>query len=87
MRGGGDPALTSEDLWRLAADVRRAGVRRVREGLLLDDGAFDRERWHPSWGAVSARAYHAPISALTVNYGALGGDADPGRRARRRPCA
>ena len=78
VRGGGDPALTSEDIWRLAADVRRAGVVRVRGGLLLDDGAFDRERWHPSWGAVSARAYHAPISALTVNYGALGVTLIPG---------
>jgi len=78
LRGGGDPALTSEDVWRLAADVRRAGVVRVREGLLLDDGAFDRERWHPSWGAVSARAYHAPISALTVNYGAVGVTLIPG---------
>jgi D-alanyl-D-alanine carboxypeptidase/D-alanyl-D-alanine-endopeptidase (penicillin-binding protein 4) len=78
LRGGGDPALTSEDLWRLAADVRRAGELRVSEGLLLDDGAFDRERWHPSWGAVSARAYHAPISALTVNYGALGVTLIPG---------
>jgi len=78
LRGGGDPALTSEDVWRLAADVRRAGVERVRDGLLLDDGAFDRERWHPSWGAVSARAYHAPISALTVNYGALGVTLIPG---------
>jgi D-alanyl-D-alanine carboxypeptidase/D-alanyl-D-alanine-endopeptidase (penicillin-binding protein 4) len=78
VRGGGDPALTSEDVWRLAADVRRAGVLRVREGLLLDDGAFDRERWHPSWGAVSARAYHAPVSALTVNYGALGVTLIPG---------
>ncbi len=81
LRGGGDPALTSEDIWRLAADVRRAGVVRASEGLLLDDGAFDRERWHPSWGAVSARAYHAPISALTVNYGALGVTLIPGSRS------
>src|SRR5262245_22366829 len=81
VRGGGDPSLTSEDLWRLAADVRRAGVLRARQGLLLDDGAFDRERWHPSWGAVSARAYHAPISALTVNYGAIGVTVIPGGRA------
>ena len=78
VRGGGDPALTSEDLWRLAADAARAGVRRVRGGLVLDDAAFDAERWNPSWGAVSARAYHAPIGALTVNYGALGVTLIPG---------
>jgi D-alanyl-D-alanine carboxypeptidase/D-alanyl-D-alanine-endopeptidase (penicillin-binding protein 4) len=78
VRGGGDPALTSEDFWRLAADLGRLGVRRVRGDLVLDDSAFDGERWHPSWGAVSARAYHAPIGALTVNYGAFAVTLEPG---------
>jgi D-alanyl-D-alanine carboxypeptidase/D-alanyl-D-alanine-endopeptidase (penicillin-binding protein 4) len=71
VRGGGDPALTSEDLWRLAADLRRRGLRRVREGIVLDASRFDDQRWHPNWGKVSARAYHAPVAALTVNYGAF----------------
>ncbi|MFN8644703.1 MAG: D-alanyl-D-alanine carboxypeptidase/D-alanyl-D-alanine-endopeptidase [Candidatus Binatia bacterium] len=71
VRGGGDPALTSEQLWRLAADLQRRGLRRVREGLLLDDSYFDGERWNPAWGAQSARAFHAPVAALTVNYGAF----------------
>ena len=78
IRGGGDPALTSEDVWRLAADLRRIGLRRVKEGLLLDDSAFDGQRWHPSWGPVSARAYHAPVGALAVNYGAYSVTATPG---------
>jgi len=78
IRGGGDPALTSEDVWRLAADLRRIGLRRVKEGLLLDDSAFDAQRWHPSWGPVSARAYHAPVGALAVNYGAYSVTATPG---------
>jgi D-alanyl-D-alanine carboxypeptidase/D-alanyl-D-alanine-endopeptidase (penicillin-binding protein 4) len=68
---GGDPALTSEEVWRLAAQLRRVGVLRIRSGLRLDDSAFDGERWHPSWGRVSARAYHAPVGALSVNYGAF----------------
>ena len=71
VRGGGDPALTSEQVWRLAADLRRLGLRRVRKGLRVDDSAFDGERWHPRWGRVSARAYHAPVGALSVNYGAF----------------
>ncbi len=77
VRGGGDPALTSEDWWRLAADLRRAGLRRVRGDLLLDDAAFDRERWHPAWGPVGARAYHAPVGALAANYGAFAVEVRP----------
>ena len=69
--GGGDPGLTSEDFWRLAADLRRAGLRRVRGDLLFDDSLFDGESWHASWLPVTSRAYHAPVSALTANYGAF----------------
>lgn len=71
VRGGGDPALTSEELWRLAGDLRRLGLRRVRGDLLLDDTYFDAQRWHPAWGDASARAYHAPIAALSANYGSF----------------
>jgi D-alanyl-D-alanine carboxypeptidase/D-alanyl-D-alanine-endopeptidase (penicillin-binding protein 4) len=78
VRGGGDPALTSEDLWRLAADLRRAGLRSVRRGVVLDDSLFDSERWNPAWGPVSARAYYAPVGALTVNYGAYAVIVGPG---------
>jgi D-alanyl-D-alanine carboxypeptidase/D-alanyl-D-alanine-endopeptidase (penicillin-binding protein 4) len=78
VRGGGDPALTSEDLWRLAADLRRSGLRRVEGGLVLDDTRFDAVRWHPTWGADSPRAYAAPISALAVNYGAYAVIVTPG---------
>lgn len=77
VRGGGDPALTSEELWRLAADLQRRGLRRVRGGLLLDDSYFDGERWNPAWGSPSARAYHAPVAALTANYGAFSVEVAP----------
>jgi len=71
VRGGGDPSLTSEQWWRLAADLRIRGIRRVRGDLVLDDTLFDAERWHPSWGEVTSRAYHAPVGALSANYGAF----------------
>ena len=78
VRGGGDPVLTSEQMWRLAANLYAQGLRRVRADLVLDDSAFDDVRWHPSWGAVSARAYHAPVSALSANYGAFEIWVEPG---------
>jgi D-alanyl-D-alanine carboxypeptidase/D-alanyl-D-alanine-endopeptidase (penicillin-binding protein 4) len=68
---GGDPALTSEQWWRLAADLRALGLREVRGDLVLDDGLFDEQRWHPSWSPVTARAYHAPVSPLAANFGAF----------------
>jgi len=71
VRGGGDPSLTSEQLWRLAADLHRRGLRRVRGDLLLDDTYFDEQYYHPLWGGVSSRAFHAGVSAFAANYGAF----------------
>ncbi|MGH7785590.1 MAG: D-alanyl-D-alanine carboxypeptidase/D-alanyl-D-alanine endopeptidase [Candidatus Binatia bacterium] len=80
VQAGGDPALTSEEWWRLAADLRRLGLRRVRDGVILDDSYFDAQRWNPSWGGGSARAFHAPVAALTANYGSFAVQVDPARR-------
>jgi D-alanyl-D-alanine carboxypeptidase/D-alanyl-D-alanine-endopeptidase (penicillin-binding protein 4) len=63
------------------ADLRRAGLRRVRDAIILETSLFDDERWHPSWGRVSARAYNAPVGALTVNYGAFAARVRPGARS------
>lgn len=71
VEGGGDPALGSEDWWRLAADLRREGLRHVAGNVRIDDSLFAGPSWHPSWGALSARAYHAPVGALSANYGAF----------------
>ena len=77
---GGDPALTSEQWWRLAADLRTEGLREVRGDLVLDDGLFDEQRWHPSWGPPTARAYHAPVSPIAANFGAYRVRIAPGAR-------
>jgi D-alanyl-D-alanine carboxypeptidase/D-alanyl-D-alanine-endopeptidase (penicillin-binding protein 4) len=80
VRGGGDPALTSEQVWSLVSELRRLGLSRVDGDLVLDDSTFDRERWHPSWGPVSARAYHAPVSGLSVNFGSFATTVTAGAR-------
>jgi D-alanyl-D-alanine carboxypeptidase/D-alanyl-D-alanine-endopeptidase (penicillin-binding protein 4) len=80
LQGGGDPSLTSESWWRLAADLRLLGLRKVRSGIVYDDAAFDSVRWHPSWGRVSSRAYYAPVGALTANYGAFTVETRPGAK-------
>jgi D-alanyl-D-alanine carboxypeptidase/D-alanyl-D-alanine-endopeptidase (penicillin-binding protein 4) len=78
LRGGGDPALATEDWWRLAGAVRAAGLRRVAGDLVVDDSLFDAERWHPLWGAVSSRGYYGPVGALNANFGAFAVEAAPG---------
>jgi D-alanyl-D-alanine carboxypeptidase/D-alanyl-D-alanine-endopeptidase (penicillin-binding protein 4) len=78
---GGDPALTSEQWWRLAADLRALGLREVRGDLVLDDSLFDAVRWHTSWEPITARAYHAPIGALAANFGAFRVRVGPGAAA------
>ncbi len=86
VKAGGDPAMTSEQWWRLAAHLRTQGLREITGDVVLDASAFDTERWHPSWQPVTARAYHAPLSALTANYGAfrvhVAPAAKPGQPAR-----
>ena len=81
LRGGGDPVLNSEDWLRLAVELRRRGVRSIQGDLVLDDTGFDSQRWHPNWGATGSRAYHAPIGAITANYGAFEVTVSPGLAA------
>ncbi len=76
--GGGDPVMNSEDWWRLAADLYRGGLRRIEGDILVDDSVFDTQYWHPAWSGISARAYHAPVSGLTANYGAFFIAVEPG---------
>lgn len=80
LRGGGDPAITSEDWWRLAAELRDAGLRRVTGDLVVDDSVFDSVRWHASVEGVSSRAYHAPVGALNANYGSFAVTVGPGAK-------
>ncbi len=78
VSGGGDPSLTSEQVWRLTADLARRGLRRVSGDLILDASVFDDQGWNPEWGTPSARAYHAPVAGLAANYGAFTVEAAPG---------
>ena len=72
--GGGDPALNSEDWWRLAADLRatqwlRSGWRGI---VVVDPSCISiPSTGTRTWGQPSSRAYHAPVAGLSANYGAF----------------
>lgn len=94
LEGGGDPALATEDLWRLVQRLYQAGVREVEGRLLVSQWRFGpvecittdrceaRER--------SANAYSALLSSAGVNYGSwcvsVAPGETPGQPARVTGC-
>ncbi len=69
LRGRGDPTLTTADLWDLAAELRRRGVRSVRGDVVVDGSYFDRETEPPAFDQQPGeRAYfRAPVGGVNVN--------------------
>ncbi|CAM3601762.1 D-alanyl-D-alanine carboxypeptidase/D-alanyl-D-alanine-endopeptidase [Halomonas lysinitropha] len=73
LDGGGDPMLTSEDLWRLTQRLHQAGVRRVEGRLMVSQWRYgpvecittDRCQAH----SRVANAYSALLSSAGVNHG------------------
>lgn len=71
LRGGGDPLLTAEDVWRILRALRGRGIRRISGDLVIDNtrfqvadtdsGAFDGQQY---------RAYNALPDAMLVNFSA-----------------
>ncbi|MEQ6888385.1 D-alanyl-D-alanine carboxypeptidase/D-alanyl-D-alanine-endopeptidase [Halomonas sp. CS7] len=92
--GGGDPALTSEDLWRLVQRLHQAGVRRVDGRLVISQWRYgpveclttDRCQAH----SRVANAYSALLSSAGVNFGswcvAVAPAASAGEPARINSC-
>jgi len=69
LRGGGDPALVTEDLWALAVDLRARGITRVTGGIVVDASQFDRDELPPGFDQkAELAAYRAPSGAASVNF-------------------
>lgn len=85
LRGKGDPTLTSERLWELAAELWHQGLREVKGDLVLDDSYFDHVTEGPGWEQEKTdRAYLAPISALAANWGSFAIYISPGEQVGQR---
>lgn len=81
--GAGDPSLVSEQLWKLAEELRLLGLREVRGSIGVDASYFDGVRWHPDWERGSRRAYQAPVAAFAANYSSFRIEVAPGPEAGR----
>lgn len=67
--GGGDPLLTTENMFGLVNQLAMHGLRSVRGDLYVDASFFDGVGEGPGWEQEHAdHAYAAPVGALSVNF-------------------
>ncbi len=79
IRGGGDPKLTPEQVWLIARQIRRMGIKEVTGDLVVDDTFFDQLSYAPAWNKNrTQRAYDARLGALSVNFNTVGVHVYPG---------
>lgn len=83
LEGAGDPSLDDDSLWALAAQVRGAGISRVRGALIVDPAPFGLVPCGTEDRCAalhrSDSAYNAPISAVGVDFGSWCVDVHPTR--------
>ncbi|MFY0991744.1 D-alanyl-D-alanine carboxypeptidase/D-alanyl-D-alanine endopeptidase [Halomonas sp. C05BenzN] len=85
LDGGGDPALSTEDLWRLTQRLHQRGVREVDGRLVISQWRFGpvecitTDRCEAQ--ARVANAYSALLSSAGVNYGSWCVSVAPGAAA------
>ncbi|MFT3774864.1 MAG: D-alanyl-D-alanine carboxypeptidase/D-alanyl-D-alanine-endopeptidase [Minicystis sp.] len=68
LRGDGDPSLRTADLWTMAAELRAAGVRRVR-AIVVDQSFFDDQYVPPAFEQQPNEwaAFRAPVAPVSLN--------------------
>ncbi len=82
IKGDGDPFITNEKLWQLAADLKHMGIKNFAGDLVIDNSLFDKENRDDSRvdsAASSSNAYDAPLSCFGVNFNTLPIAFAPGR--------
>lgn len=73
IKGGGDPKLTSEQLWYIASQIKGQGIHEITGDLIIDTQFFDSYARAPAWGnQTTSVSYDANLCALSVNFNVVG---------------
>ena len=67
VKGGGDPAFTSESLWNLVNVFLRSGIREVEGNILVDETLYQPDRFL----SRTDRSYEAPANAASFNWNSV----------------
>ncbi|MGH9866653.1 MAG: D-alanyl-D-alanine carboxypeptidase/D-alanyl-D-alanine endopeptidase [Candidatus Polarisedimenticolia bacterium] len=80
IKGYGSPALSGEQWWLMAREMKARGIDRVEGDLVGDDSYFDGLDRPQGWPSHTEDAfYNAPVSALSADYNAVTIVVRPGR--------
>ena len=72
IRGGGDPKLTFDNLWRALHQLRSRGLREIRGDVIVDRGYFAPTPHDPGrFDNEPRRAYNVGTDAFLVNFQAV----------------
>ena len=71
LRGGGDPKLTTERMWRMAHRLRARGLTEIRGDVVVDRRYFAPLPAERPFDTEPRRAYNVAPNALLVNFGAV----------------
>ena len=86
LKGFGDPYLVSEQLFVLTRNLRDRGLEEIRGNIVVDDSYFIPGKPLDENEKLGYRAYHAPYSALSLNFNSVKivvtPASRPGRQAR-----
>ncbi len=69
--GGGDPALTNENLLNLIIQIKRLGIQKITGKLILNYSLFgdiEKDENRAEGSSKSHSAYDAPLSSAALNY-------------------
>jgi len=84
VRGGGDPTMVIEKLWKLVYDLKLDGVKEIKGDIVFDDSFFDDRTRISGWASKKdlerGPAYFAPIGALSLNFNTVALVLRPGEK-------
>jgi D-alanyl-D-alanine carboxypeptidase/D-alanyl-D-alanine-endopeptidase (penicillin-binding protein 4) len=83
LKGKGDPYLVSEQLFALTRELKDRGLTEVRGGIVVDDSYFIPGKPLDEQERLGYRSYHAPYSALSLNFNSIRILVHPGPEAGR----
>ena len=82
VKGGGDPTMVIEKLWKLVYDLKLEGVRSISGNIVFDDSYFDGNTriagWNKQKDIDRGPSYFAPIGGLSLNFNTVAVVVGPG---------